>query len=1571
MAQLFTQEIFELKPLIKSIGIKVCAQNRNGVKQILALVTEDYDIALHYCYGELPPVVKRIPWISDSSKQIQAVCFDPTATWLLAACLDSSLYIIPALYIVDKKQKIDCKWSLTDITAFPKSSETTNALPTCCVWWQTLECNQNALIGFDSGKILLVSLTDGRVLGRCHIPERVRQLHVCLDNVKETVSLLVNSDSERQWRLVLEHHSNGYTWPTDISSSNTEESVKSKFNTLKQIGVDTFFSFRQRLGNSRKDSQSDSASDSSFSELVLSATSLNEDTVSTCQSAASASADLNGSLKSYGSKHSNDVHLSSSEPELMPHFVDTFFTPQSCRNRSFFSALYRPTGLLTIHAADFETAPVFVYRVLPRTHCLILTDNLIYTLNRDINVISVISCQLAESRLEGETEFNEDSLVAQFMIDNEEIIDFFKVIDMSLDVTSHKNNLKNKFLNHKNKGDASFLKPAIDTCIIVTTKTVYKISVRYQPVQRFIDCVTEENDLEKAEKLSYIFNLNLQQLLEHCGDLLISRGSYHSGIILYKQAKVHLLKRVLKLSVSSDCKTLLKFVHLCLSASRIDMNLTTRIHIGNVAVMAYVELLLRSTNSEQIKGNNTKDFMNFLVHDAHFDPILAVNMTCQAGHWNIVNLLSKSRGLSTETVVAFTKILMNDFYPRPSNLDFLYALSEPTLTQSLLTLPHCSQIIFEYIRENVDCFPLEILKRLTIQLDPSQPCAIPFMKAIFQSTTTSYSATDTNVESFDYETIDSRTVVMKDLVETFLYVILSLTGRFDSSSFRSFDIRLLDLMVPVISEELIDVIDVLPELKMLSCGYEHAAVIRNNCVFTMGVATSGCLGTGPMLTNTSGPRLINTLHELKVTPLSVSCGRKHTLCATDSGVFAWGSNSYGQLGLGPHLQDTPYPQVIKAISHLKIIDIFAGQYHSIALTHSGKVYTWGWGIHGQLGHGRSDNEYYPRLVEFDHPVKQVAAGHAHSLVLTCEGKVYGFGSNAFAQLDSNSPIDSKKITRPTWIVLMPDMYVPVEKIATAYFHNMAVTADQKVFMWGASPEEIRSFQQRSSQRQHNASSEIHCETWKSTVQMYYSRTRRPIRQISVGQRHCAILDQGRILWGKNKDEVLCQPNVRDHYEGNMGHRFTHVSCGLDYTMAIDQNGQVLAWGTPAMIETILGVSVDKIKKKQDERAMILKGTRRTYKSPHEHPISNNIPIEITVLPSMAFTFNQTNHKALLCNKVLPFNVLMPDNPDRSKFLKEQKVTQKQDFSHIYSLPNVLIGQKTVHYALQTFIDLYDVENILKKCIEYKNFQAASKVSLFHGHYVDSLGFVIQAFENHISQSEIDLASLFTCKDSYDIKEKDQGIEIIVKTIKTELDKEKSSSCSSPAKILSSSSSLDSLKQFGEEGGQESPCEFDVRQNITNYVHSLKKYDSSVPKLNESYKDLLLEKSIRKQELQIKNKQAREVLDLASGIVEFYIGKIYISENHILMQNILLKCIEFWLSHNLPVLLLENIFLKNLDKYFYPLSILLFCKNFDDEDRILQKDDDIIQISSSGFLKEFSTKFCLHLCLMVLENGNKS
>lgn len=244
-----------------------------------------------------------------------------------------------------------------------------------------------------------------------------------------------------------------------------------------------------------------------------------------------------------------------------------------------------------------------------------------------------------------------------------------------------------------------------------------------------------------------------------------------------------------------------------------------------------------------------------------------------------------------------------------------------------------------------------------------------------------------------------------------------------------------------------------PPLRQMSCGFEHAAIIRNGSVYTMGISNSGCLGLGPLLTQTSPPKIVQTLTDLKVKALSVSCGRKHTLVLTDFGVYfvehffvynyilalqvyCWGSNTYGQLGFGPIIQESPYPQLLCGLSHLKVIDVVAGQYHSIALTADGRFYTWGWGIHGQLGHGTCNNEYYPKLVQFKQGVGQITAGHAHSLVLTCHGELYGFGSNAFGQLESSNGIGNKTTT-PVRIFLQPDIHLPIEKVATSYFHNVS------------------------------------------------------------------------------------------------------------------------------------------------------------------------------------------------------------------------------------------------------------------------------------------------------------------------------------------------------------------------------------------------------------------------------------------------------------------------------------------------------------------------------------------------------
>lgn len=164
---------------------------------------------------------------------------------------------------------------------------------------------------------------------------------------------------------------------------------------------------------------------------------------------------------------------------------------------------------------------------------------------------------------------------------------------------------------------------------------------------------------------------------------------------------------------------------------------------------------------------------------------------------------------------------------------------------------------------------------------------------------------------------------------------------------------------------------------------------------------------------------------------SVSCGHCHTLAVTNNGIYVWGSSKFGQLGLGKVLQCSS-PELITSLAQEMIIDAVAGQYHSMALTADGRVFTWGWGVHGQLGHGNTDKRNTPTLVTslLGIFIKHISAGHAHSLALSDEGIVYAFGCNVFGQLGNSNNIKS---SIPIKVLLSEK----ISQITTGYFHNVS------------------------------------------------------------------------------------------------------------------------------------------------------------------------------------------------------------------------------------------------------------------------------------------------------------------------------------------------------------------------------------------------------------------------------------------------------------------------------------------------------------------------------------------------------
>ena len=92
--------------------------------------------------------------------------------------------------------------------------------------------------------------------------------------------------------------------------------------------------------------------------------------------------------------------------------------------------------------------------------------------------------------------------------------------------------------------------------------------------------------------------------------------------------------------------------------------------------------------------------------------------------------------------------------------------------------------------------------------------------------------------------------------------------------------------------------------------------------------------------------------------------------------------------------------MVEGLVGVNVAQVAAGGYHTVICTTEGRVWTFGlWG-HGQLGHGGDANERVPRMVEglVGVRVAQVAAGSFHTVICTAESRIWTFGHGHHGQL---------------------------------------------------------------------------------------------------------------------------------------------------------------------------------------------------------------------------------------------------------------------------------------------------------------------------------------------------------------------------------------------------------------------------------------------------------------------------------------------------------------------------------------------------------------------------------------------
>ncbi|XP_076459413.1 LOW QUALITY PROTEIN: alsin-like [Babylonia areolata] len=106
----------------------------------------------------------------------------------------------------------------------------------------------------------------------------------------------------------------------------------------------------------------------------------------------------------------------------------------------------------------------------------------------------------------------------------------------------------------------------------------------------------------------------------------------------------------------------------------------------------------------------------------------------------------------------------------------------------------------------------------------------------------------------------------------------------------------------------------------------------------------------------------------------------HSEVVMDTEVWAWGNNQKGQLGLGDELSRNK-PVCVKMLNGRCTLKITAGSNHSLALTSNSQVYAWGANSYGQLGH--TETGISPSRIKFMKGccVWDLAGGTNHSVFL--------------------------------------------------------------------------------------------------------------------------------------------------------------------------------------------------------------------------------------------------------------------------------------------------------------------------------------------------------------------------------------------------------------------------------------------------------------------------------------------------------------------------------------------------------------------------------------------------------------
>lgn len=223
--------------------------------------------------------------------------------------------------------------------------------------------------------------------------------------------------------------------------------------------------------------------------------------------------------------------------------------------------------------------------------------------------------------------------------------------------------------------------------------------------------------------------------------------------------------------------------------------------------------------------------------------------------------------------------------------------------------------------------------------------------------------------------------------------------------------------------------------------------------------------------------------------------------------------------------------------------------HVLALMSDGTVWSWGRNNHGQLGLGDRENRLAPTRIESLSDVQSVASAAKSSFAVQKDGTLTAWGAGWFGQLGLGGPGEPYGWTIPT----LNKRLRQVKAVACGMKWAVALLADGTLRAWGSNHQGALGL----------GSVDMTAVSIPTAIPRLSGVT-----AIACGDYHTvAVLDDGRVMaWGDGQYGQLGLGDAKSRSQPTLIpglERVKAIACGSGHTVALLEDGTMKAWGLNA------------------------------------------------------------------------------------------------------------------------------------------------------------------------------------------------------------------------------------------------------------------------------------------------------------------------------------------------------------------------------------------------------------------------